>query len=344
MPVTQLVDVIEPEAFSAYTEVNFMTQTALVQAGVAVPNTIMQTAISQGGDTLNVPFWNDLTSPLEGGADPYYSDDNPSHISTPSKVTASNQVTRKAYANNSWSAASFASELAGSDAMNRIGDRVTAYWEKVLQHRLVKSMYGIALDSVANHASDLVVDISGASAGAPVAINGESFTIPSISRDAVIQAAYSLGDAVGSFRAIAVHSTVKKRMSLNNEIATMRDADNDLTFDTYAGLLLITDDSLALAGDTYLSCLFGRGAVGYAIGEPATGYGTELYRFPAQGMGGGVTELYSRKNMIVHPAGYSFLSATVAGTSPSSTELATANNWTRVVPRKNVPLAFVVSK
>jgi hypothetical protein len=46
-------------------------------------------------------------------------------------------------------------------------------------------------------------------------------------------------------------------------------------------------------------------------------------------------------NTIYHPSGCSFLSASVASNSATYAELAAAANWDRVVPRKNVPLAFL---
>jgi hypothetical protein len=51
--------------------------------------------------------------------------------------------------------------------------------------------------------------------------------------------------------------------------------------------------------------------------------------------------LYSRRADIVHPLGFEFTSASVAGQSATLAELATAANWNRVWERKNVPLCFL---
>src|SRR6185312_10662362 len=97
------------------------------------------------------------------------------------------------------------------------------------------------------------------------------------------------------------------------------------------------------ANGEYLNVIFGRGAVAFAEGPGLMPF--EIFRWPAQGNGAGVEELWSRRNNCIHPAGYSFTSASVAGASPSATELATASNWSRVVPqRKQIPLSFVVTK
>ena len=116
MAVVQLADIIQPDSFAEYRPNNSMVSTALFQSGVLVPNALMQAQLSMGGDVLNVPAWNDLVSPADpGGVDPNISTDDPTDLSTPNKIDAVNQVVRKSYLNNSWAAASFAGELAGSD-------------------------------------------------------------------------------------------------------------------------------------------------------------------------------------------------------------------------------------
>ena len=49
-------------------------------------------------------------------------------------------------------------------------------------------------------------------------------------------------------------------------------------------------------------------------------------------------------NLAVHPAGFKWADGSVAGVSPTIAELADAGNWSRVVERKAVPLAFLKSK
>lgn len=347
MALTQLSDIIQPEYFAEYMANNSMVSTALFQSGVLVPNALMSAQLAQGGDVLNIPAWNDLLSPADpGGADPNISTDDPTDVSTPNKISAVDQVVRKSYLNNSWSAASFAGEIAGSDPMRRIAARVAAYWDRTYEYRLVKSLIGILLSNVNNNSSDMVVDISAATTGSPVTINGTQYTSPGFTRDAVIDAASTIGDRMSDFRAIAMHSAVFREASKNNEIEFVRDSDNNILFATYAGMAVLQDDSLKMpSAGVYFSVLFGPGAVGFADGEPATGYGLETWRFPDQGNGGGVSTLYSRRNSIIHPLGFSFTSSSIAGPSPSSTELATAANWTRVAPqRKQVPLCFLVTK
>jgi hypothetical protein len=347
MPVIQLLDVIQPDFFAQYLAESSMTSTALFQSGVLIPHPLMEAEISSGGNTINIPFWGDLTSAADaGGIDPNLSNDNPALLSTPKKINAHNQVVRKSYLNDSWGAMNFAGELAGSDPMQRIAERVMSYWDRTYEHRLIQSLIGILLSNVANNASDMVIDISGATAANPIAINGTQYTSASFTRNAVIDAVGTIGDRMSDFKAIAMHSSIYREAAKNNEIQYIRDSDNNILFATYAGYAVIKDDSLFMpAAGVFLSVLFGPGAVGFASGEPSTGFGTEVWRYPDQGSGGGASTLFSRRNSIIHPLGFSFTSASVAGTSPTSAELALALNWQRVAyQRKTVPMCFLVSK
>lgn len=89
---------------------------------------------------------------------------------------------------------SFAAELAGSDPMRRIAERVLAYWNRTYEYRLVQALIGVLLSNVANDNSDMVVDISAATSSNPVTVSGTQYTSPNFTRDAVIDAAGTIGD------------------------------------------------------------------------------------------------------------------------------------------------------
>jgi hypothetical protein len=96
--------------------------------------------------------------------------------------------------------------------------------------------------------------------------------------------------------------------------------------------------------------IFGPGALGYAEAQPEGEDGLEYERAPDRGNGGGAETLWTRRNFVVHPLGYSFLSATITGTptttrpiSANWSDLALATNWERKFARKQVPLAFITS-
>jgi hypothetical protein len=195
---------------------------------------------------------------------------------------------------------------------------------------------GILNDNVANDASDMVVSIATDSASAITAAE-------LVSNDAILDAQQTAGDHQAGFSAIAMHSVVYNRLRKQQLITFIRDADNNTLFSVYGNLRVVVDDSLsAIAGTnrvTYTTVIFGSGAIVSGMGIVKVP--SELYRDPDAGNGGGQETLYSRRADIIHPLGFEFSSASVAGQSANLAELATAANWSRVWERKNVPLCFL---
>jgi hypothetical protein len=328
MATTQLIDIIQPEVFTAYIVQNSMEKTALVESGILVRNSVIIDQLAAGADSFNVPFWRDL-----GNEEANIVSDDPAQLSTPNKIQAGKQFIRKSFLHQSWSAMNLASELAGADAIGRIQDRATAYWNRQTQRRLVASLNGILADNVANDASDMVVDIS-AEVGAAA----------NFSADAVIDAAGTLGDAMDTVTGLAVHSDIYRRMLKDDLIEFIKPSEGSLALPTYRGLAVIIDDGMPVDTGVYTSALFGAGAVGYGLTAPRIAAGTEVENLPSAGKGGGQQILHSRVNLAVHPAGFAWVEGTIAGDSPSIAELGAAAHWDRVVDRKAVPLAFLVAK
>jgi hypothetical protein len=328
MAQTQIADVVVPAEFTAYQVENSLVSTALFQSGVAVRNGEMAAQLGAGAEQFTVPFWGDV-----GENELDISSDDPTVQSVPLKITAAKQIVRKSFLHQSWSEMSLASELSGSDALIRIQSRVQAYWDRTSERCLISSLLGVLYSNVANNSSDMVNDINSATGAAA-----------NFSASAVINTALTLGDRLEDVKAIAMHSAIYGE-ALQNDLIQFIPQSQGLPIKTFRGLAVILDDNLSPASGIYTTILMWPGAVGFAVAPPRTGYGTEIFRIPSAGNGGGQTVLHSRLNMAMHPLGFAFTGASVAGDSPSRAELATAANWTRsVFERKAVPLAFLVSK
>lgn len=327
MATVRLSDIVEPAAFTGYTVKETMQKTALVKAGVAVRNNVIAEQLRAGSHSFTVPHWNDLADDEANIVN-----DDPATLSSPKKIGSGKQVTRKSYLHQSWSAMNLASEIAGDDALAKIQSRVVSYWDRQLQRRLVATLNGIMADNVANDAGDMILDISAETGAAGV-----------FGAEAVIDATGTLGDAMGDLVAIAMHSDVYRRALKNDLIEFIPDSQGG-SIATFRGLATVVDDGLPVDAGNYTSVLFGRGAIGYGTGEPVIADGTEVENLPSAGRGGGQQILHSRLNVGVHPAGFSWVETSVADESPSLAELALADNWSRVVERKAVPLAFLIAR
>ncbi len=90
MPVTQIADVVVPAEFTAYQVQNSLVSTALFQADVLVKNGEMESQLQAGAKSFTVPYWNDL-----GETEADITNDDPTVLSVPLKLTAGKQVVRK---------------------------------------------------------------------------------------------------------------------------------------------------------------------------------------------------------------------------------------------------------
>lgn len=342
MAHVQLTDVVIPEVYASYQTNDDPELTAFFESGVAIRSALLDQIANGPGSIIHVPFWNDIDPDDE----PNYSDDT-SNEATPDKIDAGEQIARVAYLNKGLSSADLIVELAGSEPMQRIRNRFGTYWTRQWQRRVIASLQGVLADNIANDSSDMVEDISIADGNAATAANVWS-------RTAFTEAAFTLGDRFESTSAISVHSIVYKRMLDNNDIEFIQPSTGSFQIPTFMGRRVIIDDSLpvvagATSGFRYTSILFQGGAVGFGSGSPKVP--VEVDRKPAGGNGGGLEVLWERKTWLAHPFGFAFTSTTLNGGSATDpmgksatlADLRLAANWNRVVPRKNVPLAFLIT-
>ncbi|UNU74053.1 hypothetical protein LU293_03945 [Moraxella nasovis] len=327
MATTQLTDIIEPSQFTDYLLDKTATKTKLIESGLLVKNDQISKYLKAGSTSFNVPYWKDIAI----GAEADIISDNPDEHSTPKKVSAYKQNIRKAFLHNSWSSMGLSAEIAGADPLKAIQERVTAYWDNELQKRLIASIRGIVASNKAN-GGDMIHDIT-------TATKTNKFT-----SEAVIDTASTLGDAFNSVVAIAMHSKIYFDALKSDQIQTVTPSQGR-PFQTFRGLMVIVDDGLTPDDDgNYLSVLLGAGAFSYGISQPLHTPATAVELINSAGMGGGMSVLHSRLNLAVHPLGYTWVEGELQGESPTISELAKAEHWKRMTERKNIPLAFLISK
>lgn len=333
MATVQLADVIDVTVFRDLPAVNSPEKTAFFASGVVTRNGLLDELAGSAGKIAELPFWKDIAASDEVN----YSTDDPADVATPKKVTQGEQISRKAFVNQGWSASDLASELAmGPRAMEHIRSRTDTYFMRQWQQRLIAACQGLYADNVAANSGDMVHAVASESIAGQTAATR-------FSRDAFTEAVFTMGDASTDLRAIAVHSAIHKQMVKNDDIVYIPDSMGQLTIPTYMGLRVIVDDGLPVTAGTtdgfkYTSVLFGEGAFGYGVGSPIVP--VEVEREAAQGNGGGIETLWVRNTWLLHPFGFQ-QTGTPAGDSFTLAELRAATSWSRVIERKNVPIAFL---
>jgi len=345
MGITTIGDIVtgnEPVILSYMTE-DPIEKTAFFQSGILTP-TPYAAEIARGTSNIaNIPFWKSIDASIE----PNYSNDVYQDIATPRNINTDQMMVRVAYLNEAFGQADLTVELTSQNPLQSVASRLDNFWQRQAQRRLLATSLGIYNDNRAatdayHTADDMVIDVS-----ATLGFDAGAF----------IDATATMGDALagpGSTQlgTIAVHSFVYTQMRKQQLIDFVRDADNNTLIATYQGYRIVQDDSMTVVGTgssrKFISIIFGQGAIGYGEGSPTVPL--EYYRSPERGNGGGVETLWSRKTWLLHPLGYSFTSAVITGNgsetiarSASWQDLANATNWNRVMERKHVPMAFLVT-
>lgn len=192
MALVQVSNIIVPEVFADYMSMDTTEKSALFTSGIVVPDAALAAKLSGGGETFNVPFWNDLSNTAANQAT-----DATGDVASPLNITASKARARRQFRTQGWSDADLTREMAGSDPMTRIRSRVGAYWNREFQRALIKTLTGIFIDNTSNDAADMTYDIS-ANTGAA----------SEISADAILETAQTMGDNSDGLAAIIMHSRV----------------------------------------------------------------------------------------------------------------------------------------
>lgn len=340
MPFTTLGDVWIPEVFASYQTNDPVERTDFINSGVAIASPAFQELANGPGRITTMPFWN----PLDASVEPNYSNDVYTDIAEPQSVNTGEMIARVSDLNEGWNSPDLVTQLSGRDPLRMVAATVDTYWEEQFQRRCIATAIGVYNDNVASGGGDMVVDIS--AAGAPGTVTDAN----RISNTAVINAAFTMGDRYKDIGVIAMHSMVLAKLVSEDQIVYVRPSTGQIDVPTYLGKRVVVDDGMPIVGGNggtvaykYLTIAFGRAAFGYGRGTAKVPQ--EYERMPARANGGGTETLWIRKRWIIHPFGYSFTSTVITGPglSPTWSDLKDATNWTRVLSRKNVPLAFIVT-
>lgn len=301
-----IASLITPEVWNRYGIQRTTELNAFVSSGVATPLPGLQ--IPQGGFTVNVPYFGQLTGDAENMA-----------VGTPltlSRMTSGQQTAVVLTRGRGWTVSDLEAQFSGEDPVRAAMDMIAGYWAGQDQKDLLASLAGaFAAASMAGHVHDVSA--------------GGTEPLRAINPDTLIDATQKLGDAKGSLTAIAMHSATEAYLAKKQMIVYETVAEKTDRVSYYLGKRVIIDDTLPVAAGTYTSYLFGAGSVAFTQGGLA-GRALETDR-------DSVTKediLTMARTLLIHPVGLKW----IGGNQPTRAALATGTNWERVFDTKNIPL------
>lgn len=327
MAKTLIADVIEPSLFADYVIERMVAKALMFRSGLISRDARIDSAIQgSGGRTINLPFWNDLSSLTSE----ILSD---SAALTPSKIDAGQDVAVLQLRGKAFQANELAGVVAGSDPLGAIAAQVGDFWANDMQamlNALLKGLFGSGGTLAGTHVNDIGTD----AAGAPVA--AELFN-----DDAFLDTTYLLGDRQDEFTAMIVHSIVAKQMQKLDLIDYVVPSTGAKQVGTYRGRMVIVDDGVPTIVGTnrtkYLSIVFGPGALAYSEKPAPVPVETDRDSLAGDDF------LISRRHFVLHPRGVKWTGSAMAGVSPTNAELSTVANWSKVYDNKNIRVAALVT-
>jgi hypothetical protein len=328
MAKVQISDVVVPEVFVPYVIEKTAELSRFVQAGIVQGDPDFDRRVNEGGRTINMPFWQDLT-----GEEEVLSDGT---SLTTAKITTSRDVAGRLIRGKAWSYNDLAKMLAGSDPAAAIGNLVADYRARRMQACVLSLLKGVfSAASMAGNALDIHITSGGGTPTLDNVLNGETF----------IDAKQLMGDSKDKLVAIAMHSAVEAMLLKLDLIDFVPDSTGKSTLNTFQGLQVVIDDGLTTetvdSKTVYSTYLFGRGALALGNGSdnstpdgaaPGSTWEVEFARTALAGD----SVMIHRWKQILHPRGIKYLDADCAGVTPTNTELSNGANWLRVFEAKNI--------
>lgn len=340
MALVQISDLIVPEVYANYMMLDTVEKAGVFTSGLVQPDQEMQKRLTDGGRLFQYPRLSDLADDA-----PSIPTDNPADVITPGKIGSGKHQFIRQMRTKAWSSADLARELAGVDPMGRIRDRTGAYWDRYFNKVAVYTLNGIVNDNVANDASDMVLDVTALTG--TEAVGGVTVSKFVMSAKVILEAKQTLGDAADELTILVMHSRLYTNLQLQQLITFIPNARGEVNIPTYLGYRVVVSDTcpVTVSGSDliFTSYLAAPGVLGWAEKPPAIP--VEVEREAKQGMGAGVETLVTRRQYSMHPYGFTFKDASVAGEFPTDAELQLAANWDRSYPeRKMIKLAVMRTK
>jgi hypothetical protein len=334
----KISDILVPDVWDEYFFEKTTEKSNLIESGIVVRDPYMDEIVRNAGNTVNLPFFNDLT-----GDDEVMSDAKA--LST-AKIGTAQDIARMHLRAKAWSVNDLSGALSGTDPLAIIVNRVLNYWQLKEQALLLASLKGVFADNADNDDGDLIHTHAAEATGSVVLWNGSSPTV--MCPEAIIDGQALLGDAQDRFVAIMMHSKCYTDLLKQELIDFERPSGSPAEIPFYIGKRVIVNDLCPRRNGTesgtnnvYRSFLFAEGAI--ARGEGLPPMPSELQRVGLQHD----TQFITRRHFILHPRGIKFTSSDLdlvegaAPAAPSNADCEKAANWDRVYAQKNLRIAMI---
>ena len=336
--MAKLRDIFNKNVVLSYQVKDNLQRSKFWQSGAFVSDARLRTLLTSGSRTFEVPYIN----PIDGNLEANYGNTILTDIAMPRTIEGVKSKGRLAFLNEGFVESRLESYLMGQSPLQLMGQMIDNFWLTQAENRAVATAIGLLNYDQAN-GKTLTTDISKATADETSGFNVDAF----------IDAEGTLDEANQGLGILIVHPLIATKMRKQKLVEKVTTSDNLAPVEVYNGRTVVTSTKGTVIGTgknaKYVSFLLGRGA--FAADMAAGQDDLELERTANTGNGAGHTTLWTRRNVLIHPQGFSFIaedSALTGGTknealSASWTDLTNAANWRKDADDAATPIRFLIT-
>lgn len=336
--MAKLRDIFNKNVVLSYQVKDNLQRSKFWQSGAFVSDARLRQLLTSGSRTFEVPYIN----PIDGNLEANYGNTIMTDIAMPRTIEGSKSKGRLAFLNEGFVESRLESYLMGQSPLQIMGQMIDNFWLTQAENRAVATAIGLLNYDQAN-GKTLTTDISKATADETSGFNVDAF----------IDAEGTLDEAYQGLGIMIVHPLIATKMRKQKLVEKVTISDNLAPVEVYNGRTVVTSTKGTVIGTgknaKYVSFLLGRGA--FAADMVAGQDDLELERTANTGNGAGHTTLWTRRNVLIHPQGFSFVaedSALTGGTknealSASWTDLTKADNWRKDADDAATPIRFLIT-
>lgn len=313
MAVTKFSDLVVPEIFTKYLIQETTKTNNFLNSGIASSDPAV--IISEGGRTVNIPFFKELSANDE------LLDETTAL--TVNNITADKDVAAIHARSVAFGATDLSKLFSGADPIAAMRVQLGNFWSQKFTDIILNTLTGIfGVAALADNVLDNSANV--------------------LSADVMSDAMFLLGDKSAKITAIAMHSKVLAKLKKLDLISTVQPSTLEPAYNSYMTKRIIVDDTIVPVSGSgatavYPIYLFGAGALAYNENNVLATYEQDRDILAKQDV------FTSTRVFTMHPRGVKWI-GTPVGSTPSNSELATSTNWALVEAPKNVAIAQVLTK
>ena len=334
----QLSEVFKKNVMLSYRIKDNLQRSKFYTSGAFVSDPRLRPLLTSGSKTFDVPY----IHPIDGNLEANYSNTVFTDIAMPRTLEASTSRGRIAFLNEGFVQSRLESYLAQAEPNKIIAGMIDDYWLAQAENRAIATLFGLMNYDHAN-GKKLTHDISKDKADDKSVFDVNAF----------IDAEGSMDESHQGKGVIVVHphiATVMRKQRLVERVTT---SDDLKPVETYNGRTVVQSTKGTIITDgnkvRYVTYLLGKGV--FATDMVAPYQDLVVDNTQHTGNGGGHETLWTRRNMLIHPQGFSFVaedSALTGGTSnealsASWTDLQKAENWRLDASADATPIRFLIT-